>query len=435
MLRTDVALLKPSIEQEQELRRLAQHSALLWNQANYERRQAYFKRQKVPTYVDQCKSLKYTAHFKTIGTGKGQALLKKLQESWNAFFALKRMQSQGKLPSHIRKIRPPKYWKDRKTGQTEIRMFCIRNDSYRIDRQKSAILLSKELNVQYATDRMRNGKQGRLDIIYNRLSNRWYAHVPVEFAPERASHSTVKKYGSVDLGICNLVTLYAEGERPVIYSGRAVLSDWIYHTKKIAELQSKLPEKQYTSRQIQRLFRTRQRRFRHAISSMLRDLFGRLRKLGVTHFVVGDMKGIREGNDLGSRTNQKLHNFWSYNVMQKRLKDLGEEYGIQIVEQPERNTSKTCCMCGQQHNGRVHRGLHVCQKHGTAINADVNGACNILKVAVNGSLERETSSSRAMASPLMLRWEYHQWRQEPLSLLSGEGVKGNQLCADSLSRH
>jgi transposase len=65
-------------------------------------------------------------------------------------------------------------------------------------------------------------------------------------------------------------------------------------------------------------------------------------------------------------------------------------------------------MCGKQHNGSIKRGLHYCKEAGTVVNADVNGAVNILKVAVYGSLlcnsehdnTQESSGSRALASTL-----------------------------------
>jgi IS605 OrfB family transposase len=137
----------------------------------------------------------------------------------------------------------------------------------------------------------------------------------------------------------------------------------------------------------------------------------------LTHLAVGDLNGIRNGNNLGKRTNQKLHNFWSHATTLKRIKELGEEFAIQIKLVSEAYTSATCCMCGLQHNGRIHRGLHVCRQVHKSINADVSGAYNIYNVAVNRTLfkGRGTSGSRLMAQPLMLRWEYHQWHQEPQS--------------------
>src|SRR2546425_2942872 len=99
VLRTNIVLLKPTAEQEKRLFRLATESSLLWNQANYERRQAFFKHEKMPSYAKQCNTLKHSEHFKVLGTGKGQAILSKLHESWQSFWELKKMRKQGLIAS------------------------------------------------------------------------------------------------------------------------------------------------------------------------------------------------------------------------------------------------------------------------------------------------------------------------------------------------
>jgi putative transposase len=258
------------------------------------------------------------------------------------------------------------------------------------------------------------GKQGRLEVLRDELSGKLYAHIPVEVDYHPPSR-TAEKRASLDSGICNLVTLYIEGERPIIYSGRAVLSDWIYHTKKIADKQSKLPERKHTSKRIRLQFRRRQRRLKHAINVMLRDIFAILEEKNVSTLYIGDLNGIREGANHGSKGNQKLHNFWAFSLIEKRIMELGEEYCITVRKVSERDTSKTCCLCGRQHNGRIERGLMVCHERHQSINADVNGAVNMLNVAVNrfpkvlSTDKKETSGSRLMAQPLLLRWNYHEW--------------------------
>jgi putative transposase len=218
------------------------------------------------------------------------------------------------------------------------------------------------------------------------------------------------------LGICNLAALYIEGERPAVYSGRAVLSDWVYRTKKIADKQSKLPGHKHASRNISIAYRTRTRRLRHSINAMLRDIFEKLEANDVGHLAVGDLKGIREDANHGDTGNQRLHNFWAFDVTLARIYELGEEYGITITKVSERNTSKTCCLCGKMHSGRIERGLMVCKETHQSINADVNGAANIMKVAVNrplssvlSTLSKGASGSGLMAQPLLLRWNYYEW--------------------------
>ena len=295
------------------------------------------------------------------------------------------------------------------------RAFYVRNGGWGMNEKE--ISISRAVKIPYQCGGLWVGKRGRLEVLKDELSKRWYAHIPVEveYQPPPASRIANKR-ASLDVGICNLAALYIEGERPVIYSGRAVLSDWIYHTKEIADRQSKLPRKIHTSKHIRLQFRRRQRRLKHAVNAMLRDIFAILEEK-VSTLYIGDLNGVREGANRGWKTNQKIHNFWVFSLIEKRIFELGEEYGITVRKVSERDTSKTCRLCGRKHNGRVERGLMVCRERHKSINADVNGAVNILNVAVKRSppvlstnTKRETSGSRLMAQPLLLRWNYHEWR-------------------------
>jgi len=149
---------------------------------------------------------------------------------------------------------------------------------------------------------------------------------------------------------------------------------------------------------------------------MCKSIFEELEKKNVGVLVMGDLTGICAEANHGRNGNQKLHNFWAYNMVQKRLAELGEEHGIVVRKVSERDTSKTCCLCGMQHNGRVERGLMVCPQFHTSVNADVNGAVNIWNVAVDrfpqplAQTERKSSSSGLLAEPLLLRWSYQKWQ-------------------------
>ena len=104
-------LLKPTTDEL--LREYAENSAILWNIASFERRKAWHEHVKMPSYASQCKTLKTSESFKKLGTCKAQALLSKLREAWSSFFALKRLEKQGRLPPHTAKVSPPHYWKAR----------------------------------------------------------------------------------------------------------------------------------------------------------------------------------------------------------------------------------------------------------------------------------------------------------------------------------
>ena len=65
--------------------------------------------------------------------------------------------------------------------------------------------------------------------------------------------------------------------------------------------------------------------------------------------------------------------------------------GIEVVEVSERNTSKTCCVCGREDESqRVERGLYACEECDAAFNADVNGAENI-RLNINAKSNSEST--------------------------------------------
>ena len=224
---SNTVLLTPTCEQDQQLRSLAEASARLWNMANYERRQTLFKSQQVPNYAQQCKRLKDADAFKQLGTCKAQAVLMKLREEWGSYYALKRLKRRGQLPPHIKRVLPPRYMKDRSTRKLRAESIYVRNDGYK--QRDDTLVLSKSLRVRFKAGELWVGKQGRLELHYDRLRGKWYGHIPVKVKWPRKGlpHQSTLKRASIDLGICNLATCVVDGaEKAYVYSGRAVLSDW-----------------------------------------------------------------------------------------------------------------------------------------------------------------------------------------------------------------
>lgn len=95
--------------------------------------------------------------------------------------------------------------------------------------------------------------------------------------------------------------------------------------------------------------------------------------------MIGELnKGITN-IDIGKQNNQKLHQM-PYGKFLNALKYKAKERGIQIIQVDEAYTSQTCSHCDTvDKTNRAHRGLYVCKTCGTVLNADVNGALNILK--------------------------------------------------------
>jgi len=84
--------------------------------------------------------------------------------------------------------------------------------------------------------------------------------------------------------------------------------------------------------------------------------------------------------------------------------------GIKVTDVAEPNTSKDCSLCGDVHkSGQIKRGLYKCPRMGKVMNADLNGAINILHIPESlGSRSRGQLLGRdrgnGLKTSLVYRW-------------------------------
>ncbi len=122
MKRTNTFNLKPTEEQESRLFKLADNCSRMYNEVNYKRRQSFFSG-KIDWNTDEL----YKKYTRIVGSATAQQIIIKNNEAWKSFFFLLKRKKQGKLQDNIKKIGVPGYWKDRKTGERDLRIL-IRND-------------------------------------------------------------------------------------------------------------------------------------------------------------------------------------------------------------------------------------------------------------------------------------------------------------------
>jgi IS605 OrfB family transposase len=153
-----------------------------------------------------------------------------------------------------------------------------------------------------------------------------------------------------------------------------------------------------TSRKLRRLYRNRQRRFKHAVNAMIKQIVEDAHQLGVSKIVLGKLRGIRGDN---GKANTMINNFWSFNYILRRFREKAEEYGIKIVEVSEYKTSSKCPRCNSENNMQSGR-LFKCLSCGLEAHRDAVGVLNI------GSRQAENING-VVAYPLLLRWKGMRW--------------------------
>lgn len=254
------------------------------------------------------------------------------------------------------------------------------------------IILSKKLFVdipQYEkySGLLENFKQVRI------LPN--YAGYRIEVIYEvediEIPKSKEEKIASIDLGIDNLATLVSE-DFTYLFSGKFVKSYNKLFNKTLAKLNSikDLQKIKGTTKRIKKLYYDREQYIEDVFHKISRKIINLLTNSGITKLIVGYNKGWKQGVNIGKRNNQKFTQI-PFARLISYLEYKCELAGIEIVTHEESYTSKCDSLAfeaiGKHENylgKRKKRGLYQ-SSTGKLINADVNGALNIMRKVVDDS--------------------------------------------------
>ena len=124
MNRSNLFSLAPTREQHHILEELAANCAKLWNEINYLHCQQYENYLRLDWNLQA-----YKKYAPLVGSATAQQIVRKNNEAWRSFLKLRRMEKNGELPSTIRRVNPPGYWK--RDGRYMLRIL-FRCDSYHL---------------------------------------------------------------------------------------------------------------------------------------------------------------------------------------------------------------------------------------------------------------------------------------------------------------
>ena len=363
----------------------------LWNVCNYER--FHYKEEGMEKYPDwyyQKSAHKGDLWYKSLPSQTAQEVLKQLDKGWKSFFALKG--SGG-----IKNPRPP-YFKKKGIAVTYMQMGIV----HQAGSDEVRLSLSKKLK-----EHMREKYQIHDRFLY--LKNKVFQDMDKikqikVYPPEETGRcrliiiyeipdTEVKedngRYLSIDLGIHNLMTCY-DSRGKAFLCGREYLSICRKYDKEIARIQSQWGKLQAArgvehprpSKHLLRLYGKKKDCIKDYLHKITRNVVRYCIEEDIRTVVAGDMRGIREEADLGSRTNQKLHSLpyeMIYGMLEYKLK----KEGIRFVRQEEAYTSQ-CPPDSPEVSkkyarkaNRRYRGLYI--DGGRIWNADAVGAFNILR--------------------------------------------------------
>ena len=207
---------------------------------------------------------------------------------------------------------------------------------------------------------------------------------------------------ALDLGINNLVTAVSSNGKSFIIDGKRLKSINQWYNKRNARLQS-IKDKQMlghrpTNRQKANT-RDRNNKVNDYMNKAARKIINYCIKNDIGTLVVGYNVTFQRNSDMGKSNNQTFVNI-PYGKLREKLEYLCQLNDIVFVKQEESYTSKASFWDKDEipvYNNdnpkdytfsgkRIHRGMYQCA-NGKCLNADVNGALNILRKSNVVSLE------------------------------------------------
>jgi len=200
-------------------------------------------------------------------------------------------------------------------------------------------------------------------------------------------------YLGIDIGLNNLVTATSNsvGLQPFIINGRPLKSINQYYNKTKAILQSYVGDKGISNR-IKSLIHKRNNLVQNYLHHTSRFIIDYCEDNNIGNIVIGKNDGWKNKINIGKRNNQNFTQIPFAKLIQQ-IQYKAEEIGIKIIIQEESYTSKACFLdmdkipvygdsiINRFSGKRVRRGLYKTNS-GQIINADVNGAYNILRKAI-----------------------------------------------------
>ena len=308
-----------------------------------------------------------------------QNIVDKLKNDWTSYWALLKAK---KDKTYNKKINIPTYKK-----------------KYNLVEYNNQVMSKKKLKLGYiGTDKMQQGikiakKHQELNCKCFRIYEK-HDKLVCELIYEKDITKVEKtdKVASIDLGLENLFTIaFNYNKKGISIKGTKLKAINQYFNKLKASLQSILPHKQYTSKLINQLMYKREEQLRNYIGYYANKLIEILKEEKISKLVVGYNKGWKQEINIGSKNNQNFVGI-PFRKILDILKYKLEDNGIEYKEQEESYTSKASYLDNddipvyKENDGthyifsgkRIKRGIYK-SKQGKIINADLNGALNILK--------------------------------------------------------
>ena len=403
-------------EQYSLLREMCQYSNNLYNVTLYNIRQHYFNTKQFLTYESNYHECKTNENYALLQAGISQQIMKVVDRSFKSFFNLLKKCKTGDYRYHD--VNVPHYRK--KGGLFNLIMstnaFAIKHGFLYVPMSRAFRALHpdiKDIKIKFPA-RLSDKVVKEVRILpYN---DGKYFKIQYVYEVQQEEISLNKENCiAIDLGVDNLATCVLTNGTPFIIDGRKIKSINHHWNKEIARLRSiSMKQGMKTTDKIQRITTKRNNRVNDTIKKAARCIVNRCIQNDIGTLIVGYNLDFKRSVNLGKQNNQNFIQIPLGNLRQQ-LEFLCWKYNIDYIEQEESYTSKSSFLdndvlpvykaeqpyIGQFSGNRVTRGLYR-SRNNTILNADVNGAANILRKCKQ-NVDFDKLCNGLLANPVRIR--------------------------------
>jgi len=362
----------------------------LANEAIYNVRQYYFTEGEFLKYEKNYTLLKNSPNYKALNSNMAQQILKEVDGSFKSFFGLLKLAKQGKYSFKDCKL--PHYLP--KDGYTTLVIGFVRLNGNKLILPFSNGFKKTHKAVEITIPPILLDKKVKEIRIIPKAKARFFEIQYIYEAECVQRNLNTNNALALDLGVNNLVTAVSNIGKSFIIDGRRLKSINRWFNKENARLQS-IKDKQHigkgtTDRQ-KAIARDRNNKVNDYLNKAARKIINYCVSNDIGTLVVGYNVTFQKNINMSKQNNQNFVNI-PYGQLRSKLEYLCELNGITFVKQEESYTSKASFWDKDnipvynadnpkeyQFSGkRVHRGLYKTST-GKTLNADINGALNIMR--------------------------------------------------------
>lgn len=247
------------------------------------------------------------------------------------------------------------------------------------------IYFPKKSNLQPIKTKLTNGEKLKQVRIIPKFDN-YVVEIVYEKDFQRKENYN-DNYLGIDLGLNNLAScIKSDLSKPFIINGKPLKSINQYYNKKLSKLKSQLRKNhdKESSKRIRKLTLKRNNKIKDYLHKSTKHIINYCEQNNIDNIVLGKNKGWKQEIELGKKTNQKFVQI-PFNMFESFLSYKCEKSDIKFISREESYTSKCSALDleeikkHEEYKGkRKSRGLFY-SKSNIKINADINGAYNILR--------------------------------------------------------